>query len=166
MNLDCRSSNFKRKNRIGLRKATEITHSLIFFSWIAQCVQTWLLFEATTKNLNHKIQTYLHHVVVSTICYEILECYGKSFCFCPCFFFWGCLCTVSYPQSRIMYVREFNACPGIGHKWLINSFRKKNLETTHKKNLQNQDMHAKMQPSWVSGRIDVHALTSPHLVPT
>ena len=27
-------------------------------------------------------------------------------------------------------------------------------------------MHAKMQPSWVSGRIDVHALTSPHLVPT
>ena len=31
LNLDCRNSNFKRKNRIGFRKATKITHSLIFF---------------------------------------------------------------------------------------------------------------------------------------
>lgn len=112
--------------------------------------------------LYYKIQTYLHYVVPTTKYWNAM---ANPFVFCPCFFFWG-LCTVSYPQSRIMYVREFNAGPGLGHKWLINSFRKKNLETTHKKNLQNQDMHAKMQPSWVSGRIDVHALTSPHLVPS
>jgi hypothetical protein len=79
--------------------------------------------------LYYKIQTYLHYVVPTTKYWNAM---ANPFVFCPCFFFWG-LCTVSYPQSRIMYVREFNPCPGLGHKWLINSFRKKNLETTHKK---------------------------------